>query len=264
MNKIYYLTYATHSERLFDLLKESANRNNINLNIIGFGEKWFGWKNRAQQILNHIKKLDNQQVICHIDGFDSIILGSDNELYEKFINNFKDKKIVFSTDNPSNFFVKYYKLKKFTLCNDIFISAGMYIGYNYYIQELLNKFINSNHSDDQHFFSLLCERDNNIGYDINNLLFYNYQYFENTNNYKYKDNRIVMNNNKPVVISAPGNVDIVNILNNFGYNSNNFKKINPLNYLIKNAKEDYKYLWKEILFIIVLIYVFYNLIKQWF
>ncbi len=73
-----------------------------------------------------------------------------------------------------------------------------------------------------------------------------------------------MNNNKPVVISAPGNVDIVNILNNFGYNSNNFKKINPLNYLIKNAKEDYKYLWKEILFIIVLIYVFYNLIKQWF
>ncbi len=261
MNKIYYLTYATHAERLFDVLKESADRNKINLNIIGFGEKWLGWKNRAKQILNHIKNLDNNQIICHIDGFDSIILGSDDELYEKFINNFKHKKLVFSTDNPSNFIVKYYKLKKFTLCNNIFISAGMYIGYNYYIQELLNKFITSEDNDDQHFFSLLCNNDNSIAYDINNLLFYNYQYLENNENNYYKNNRIVINNNKPVVISAPGNVDIIHILNNFGYNYNNFKKINKIDYFIKNTKEDYKFFWVEFIFIILIIYVFYNLIK---
>lgn len=261
MNKIYYLTYATHSERLFDILIESAEKNNINLNTIGFGDKWLGWKNRAQQILNHIKKLDDNQIICHIDGFDSIILGSDNELYEKFINNFYDKKIVFSNDNTSNIIAKYYKLKKFTLCNDIFISAGMYMGYNYYIQKILTEFINSNDVDDQHFFSLLCKDDINIGYDANNLLFYNYQYFENKNNYKYKANRIIINNNKPIIISAPGNVDIKDILSRFGYSSNNFKNINSIDYLIKNAKDDYKYFWKEILFIILILFILFKLIK---
>jgi hypothetical protein len=260
MNKIYYLTYATHSERLFDILIESAKRHKINLNVIGFGDKWLGWKNRALQILNHIKQLDDNQIICHIDGFDSIILSSDDELYNKFINNFSDKQIVFSADNSSNIIVKYYKLKKFSLCNDTFISAGMYIGYNNYIQKILIEFINSNETDDQHFFSMLCNNDNNIGYDIDNLLFYNYQYFENKNN--YKNNRIIINNNKPVIISAPGNVNIIDILNKYGYNSNNFKNISFIDYLIKNAKDDYKYFWKEIVFIILILFVLFKLIKQ--
>ena len=261
MNKIYYLTYATHSERLFDILIDSAKKNNINLNVIGFGDKWIGWKYRAQQILNHIKKLDNNQIICHIDGFDSIILGSDDELYNTFINNFNDKKIVFSTDNTSNIIVKYYKLKKFTLCNNIFISAGMYIGYNYYIQKILKDFINSNDTDDQHFYSLLCNNDINIGYDKTNLLFYNYQFFENKNNYKYVNNRIIIKNNKPTIISAPGNVNIIDSLSNFGYNYNNFKNISSINYIIRNGKNDYIYFWKEILFIILILFVLFKLIK---
>jgi hypothetical protein len=261
MNNIYYLTYATHSERLFDILLDSAKKNNIKLNVIGFGDKWLGWKNRAQQILNHINKLDKNQIICHIDGFDSIILGSDNELYEKFINNFNNKKIVFSSDNSSNIIVKYYKSKKFSLCNNNFISAGMYIGYNYYVQKILIEFINSNDTDDQRFFSSLCKNDNNIGYDINNLLFYNYQIFENKNNCKYIDNRIIINNNKPVIVSAPGNVNIQVILTKFGYKSNNFKNINFIDYLIKNSKDDYKYFWKEILFIILILFVLFKLIK---
>lgn len=259
MNKIYYLTYATHSERLFDILLESAKRNNIKLDVIGFGDKWIGWKNRAQQILDDIKDLDENQIICHIDGFDSIILGSDDELYEKFINNFNGKKIVFSTDNTQNIIAKYYKLKKFSLCNNNFISAGMYIGYNYYIQKILIEFIKSNDTDDQHFFSMLCNNDNNIGYDDNNLLFYNYQFLDNEK--KYHNNRIIINNNKPVIISAPGNVNIVDILNNFGYSSDNFKNISAIDYLKKNAKDDYKYFWKEILLIILIIFVLFKLIK---
>ena len=212
MNKIYYLTYATHSERLFDLLKESAINNNINLHIIGYGDKWINWKNRAQQILNHIKTLDKNQIICHIDGFDSLILGDDNEIYNKFIDNIGNKKIIFSKDNTTNLIAKYYKLKKFSLCHDVFISAGLYIGYNYYIQELLEKFIDSNVSDDQKFFSSLCSTYDEIGYDINNILFYNYQYFENKFKFIYKNKRLIINNNKPVIISAPGNIKITNIL----------------------------------------------------
>ncbi len=259
MNKIYYLTYATHTERLFNLLKKSAINNNINLNIIGYNNKWNGWKDRAQHILNHIKKLDKNQIICHIDGFDSLILGSDDEIYNKFINMIDNKKIIFSIDKPYNSIATFYKIKKFSLCNNVFISAGLYIGYNYYIQELLEKFINSNDNDDQHFYSSLCHTYNEIGYDTDNELFYNFQHFENKSKLIYENNRLIINNNKPVIVSAPGNTNINNILTNFGYNYNNLK-YNNIKYLIKNIKGDYKYFYFEIIYLIIFIIVIYNLI----
>ena len=259
MNNIIFITYATHSERLFDTLIESSKRNNIDLNILGYGDKWEGWKKRAEKILLFLNKYNDNQLICHIDGFDSIILGSEAELYKKFNKYYKNKKIVFSVDNNSNIIIKYYKNKKFNLCNNNFISAGLFIGYNYYVKKILNEFIKSDYSDDQKFFTSLCNLNDDIGIDDNNILFYNFQYLEN--NYKYKNNRLIINNNKPVIISAPGNVNIVNMLEKFGYNNDNFKNINPINYLIKNTKEDYKYFWKEFLFILLIIIVIYKLIK---
>ena len=57
MNKIIFVSYATHSERLYDTLVESAKRNNINLNVLGYNTKWEGWKKRAETILNFLNTL---------------------------------------------------------------------------------------------------------------------------------------------------------------------------------------------------------------
>ena len=123
MNKIIFITYATHNERLFNILVESSKRNNINLNILGYGDKWKGWRNRANEILIFLNKYDDNQLICHIDGFDSIILGNELELYEKFNKYYKNKKIVFSLDNTSNLIAKYLKKQKFNMCHDNFLSS---------------------------------------------------------------------------------------------------------------------------------------------
>ncbi len=261
MNNIYYLTYATHSERMFDILKESAIRNSINLNIVGYGDKWINWKNRAKSILNHIKKLDNNKIICHIDGFDSIILTNDDEIYNKFINIIGNKKIIFSSDNASNFIVSDFKTRKFGTCHNNLISAGLYIGYNYYIQELLQSFINSNETDDQHYFTLLCETQNEIGYDLEYIIFYNYQAGENNINLKYNNNRLIIKNNKPCIISAPGNINLHDIDKKFGYNYiNKFNIIDDIKYIIKNGKGDVILYWKEIIIILIMIFalVIYN------
>jgi hypothetical protein len=122
--------------------------------------------------------------------------------------NYNKYKIVFSSDETNKIFFRYFKLKKFTLCKQHFISAGLYIGYNYYIQDLLQNFIESDEIDDQRFFSLLCEN-NNIGIDTNNIIFYNYQFFEIIGD--YKDNRLHINKNTPCIISAPGDVNISNM-----------------------------------------------------
>jgi len=259
MNDIYFITYATHSERLFPILLDSCKKNNINLNIIGYGDKWINWKNRALNILNHIKTLDPNIIICHIDGFDSIILSNKEEIYEKFKKYYSDKKIVFSLDTTNNIFVRYIKLKKFTLCKNTFISAGLYIGYNYYIQYLLNEFIKSDDYDDQHFFSILCNNLSDMEID-NNIIFYNYQYFDSIN-LKYIDNRLYIDNKMPCIISAPGNVNINNILKKFNYSYLSNNKNNTIEYFIRNNK-DILFIFKyEFIILILTIFILYNLVK---
>jgi len=257
-NMIYFITYATHSERLYDILIDSAKRNNIKLNVIGMGDVWIGWKNRAQKILDHLKTIDRNMIICHIDGFDSVILGNELEIYNKFITNYKNNKIVFSSDETNNIFMIYFKFKKFTLCRNNFISAGLYIGYNYYIQDLLQRFIDSNETDDQRFFSMLCENNNDIGIDLNNIIFYNYQFFEN--NGEYNNNRLYINNNTPSIISAPGDINITKILNNVGYN---YTKENSktIEYFVRNFMGTVKYFYVDIIIIIIFLFCLYKLMK---
>ncbi len=132
---INYITYATHSERLYPILIESSIKHNINLHVIGYGNKWVGWKDRAQHILNYLNTIDNNAIVCHLDGFDSIILGSNNEIYEKLIQYSNMYDIVFSSDNNDNMFIKYFKMKKFKICRNNFISAGLYIGYKFKFKE---------------------------------------------------------------------------------------------------------------------------------
>ena len=73
---------------------------------------------------------------------------------------------------------------------------------------------------------------------------------------------MIINNIKPVIISAPGNVNINKALNKLGYNFDDKSKfINNINYLINNTKNDYKIFWKELIILIIIIYILYKLIK---
>ncbi len=252
-SNIYFITYATHSERLFNILLESAERNKIKLNVIGMGDIWKGWKNRARQILNHLKTLDDNMIICHIDGFDSVILSNQQEIYNKFMANYKDNKIVFSLDNTNNFLIKFFKLRKFSLCRKEFISAGLYIGYNYYIQHLLDLFIKSDETDDQRFFSSLCKDDNQIEIDIQNIIFYNYKYLQNEG--EYKNNRFYIGNSMPCIISAPGGVNIKKILSNFNYKPCK-ENDTSIKYYIRNFTGTIKYFYIEIIIIVLLVFLY--------
>jgi len=144
------------------------------------------------------------------------------------------------------------------MCKNHFISAGLYIGYNYYIQYLLQEFIESNETDDQRFFSMLCKNNNDIGIDLDNIIFYNYKYL--IDNGYYKDSRLHVNNNIPSIISAPGGVNITKILNNFGYN---YTKENntTIEYFARNFMGTIKYFYVEIFFIIILLFCLYKLMK---
>jgi len=147
------------------------------------------------------------------------------------------------------------------MCNNNYISAGLYIGYNYYVKYILHKFINSDYEDDQEYFTSICNNDNNIGIDTN-ILFYNYQYNIN-NNHQYKNNRLIISNNKtytmPIIISAPGNVDLTKILTHFNYNIK-YKQISLLSYIYRNKQNLFNLFKVELLFLILLLFCIYKIL----
>ena len=52
----YIITYATHSEKYFNLLKSYPN-----LVILGYGKKWTGLHNKVEGVYHFVKKL-NQMI----------------------------------------------------------------------------------------------------------------------------------------------------------------------------------------------------------
>ncbi len=78
------ITVATHSQAYFPVLKESARKNNINLVVLGWGEKWagFGWK--LKLLKDYLYTLSHDEIILVLDAFDTIIISNTNEIIKKF------------------------------------------------------------------------------------------------------------------------------------------------------------------------------------
>jgi hypothetical protein len=76
------ITVATHSQAYFPALKDSARRYNVDLIVLGWGEKWlgFGWKLRM--IRDYLKSLSGDEIVMVIDAFDTLITSDVNEIDE--------------------------------------------------------------------------------------------------------------------------------------------------------------------------------------
>jgi len=78
------ITVATHSQAYFPILQESARRNNIDLIILGWGDKWagFGWK--LKLIRNYLQSLNYDEIVLVLDAFDTFIASDVKEIIKKY------------------------------------------------------------------------------------------------------------------------------------------------------------------------------------
>jgi hypothetical protein len=69
--------------------------------VLGFNEKWNGFTQRIFDIQKYLISLrNNNEIVCFVDGFDCLVLGSSTELLEKY-NMFNTDKVLFSADTDS-------------------------------------------------------------------------------------------------------------------------------------------------------------------
>jgi hypothetical protein len=149
------VTVATHSERYFPVLQESCKRYNSKLDVLGWGEKWqgFGW--RFQLVKDFIVDLDDNEVVCFIDGYDVLLLRpiEEMELKFKFLFPPTKSKIVIAHDDIQGLFM--------TLCSEIAfyknvnvfrekrMNAGTYMGYVKDVKRMFDELKVKSDDDDQ-------------------------------------------------------------------------------------------------------------------
>lgn len=243
------ITVANKKAFYFDYLKQSIKKNNGELIVLGFGQEWKGliWKFK---ILNeYLYTLNEDDIICFIDGFDVICTRDLNELYNVYNNITKITKckIIAAFDYiPSKIQSFLYKLYFQEDITKPCINSGTYIGK---VKDIILMFQRmnimslSNYDDDQILFNKYYNYTDNIIYnDINAEIFCAIgASFEDIINYvDIKNNMVFYNNNRPFFIHAAGSGNLDNIIKKLGYKMDNdvfpLIKLNMTNKIIKTAK----------------------------
>ena len=166
---IHFVTYATHSEGMFEKLVN--NKFGIHVDVVGWGTKYTGHTDKYRGVLDYLKSKKDDDIVCFVDGFDSEFVKPEKDIYLRFMES--GSKVIFSEDGVP---LKYAMFMKFIFppCkNGLTLNTGMYMGYVKYIKVLLQDALDATCKDDQLIMSRLCERHDFIDIDTKHTLFKN-------------------------------------------------------------------------------------------
>lgn len=271
------VTVATKSDKYFPSLIESCKRNNYDITVLGWGQKWQGFTWRFNLMLEYLATLDDSEVVCFIDAYDVIMLQPSDILENKFIDNYRKtgKGIILTRDKALNPLFELGGFLSYGSCHGVRINAGTYIGFAGSIKDMLKSLCTdfdcrNPRADDQIFITKYCQKNyNTIDIDINANFFMvivegpNIDADPTKHSITFENGEIVYNKNvKPCVLHAPFQTNINTILQNIGYDGINITYDHMWKYIF--VAHIHKFIF-IIVFIIVLIliYVFYiNLTKQ--
>ena len=283
------VTVATHPDRYFNSLLDSAKKNNIDITVLGMGQKWQGFKWKLTLMKDFLKNNKPDEIIVFIDAFDVIFLQDLKKLKDEFIKAKKlhDFKIFIGVDSDLESPIFQYSYDKIFMVknNPYRLNAGVYIGYAKDILDVIEEIDRTNVeniTDDQvllvkeyirnpktFYFdtkrTVILNQFGNIIDGKIDLKKYGYKF-------EVKDGKTMLlneNNESPVILHAPGNGNIDEIVEKMGYTLDDNYKFNRHEYLYNVTKYQIKHIYDEItlsiiiiIIIIVLLIIFYTVYKK--
>ena len=272
MDKLHIVTVATDPKYYFPYLVESCKKNGKELEVLGMGEVWQGFNWKYLKMIEYLKILPMDDVVCFIDGYDVICCRNLNQLLDQF-KEIKERtgcKLVVAEDKKST--MMSVSVLFFGTCNNNNINSGTYIGYVKDILEIIQKIYElnpKNDADDQVLMTQYCKKNKEEFYcDVESKLFLALVYpleeldkyveiDENTHVLKYQSS-------EPFFVHAPGYGYLENVIRKLGYNIDQNKIKNELFQNIIEKKGllylkyiilDY-YIWILVLFFLIYIFNF--------
>jgi hypothetical protein len=259
------VTVATHIDGYMPWLVESSKRYNIDLVVLGLGEKWEGYNWKFLKMKEFLKSSDPEEVICFIDAYDVIVLRDLSPMKKDFLEfcEITGKKIVVGCDQPKPLYMKTLAYFTFGKCDGDMLNSGSYIGK---AGDLLNMITemqtianNNPKVDDQVLLKDWCNFNTESVYiDCENTFFLvtGDPYFE-----------LELDNKKnPYILHAPGNTYINNIIEDLGYTMSDDQKDYIDEYHQKAIAKKVKYYSSfpiyKIVFLIVIFVILYRFFKN--
>lgn len=273
------VTVATHKERYFPYLEQSAKRYGHDLVVLGWGQKWQGFAWRFQLMNDYLAKLSDDEIVCFTDAYDVIILEGPDEIERKFKAMVGDRKdqIVISEDRSNNKGMLYLMTNKlcFYDCYGRYINAGTYIGYAAGIRNLFSKmcsdFTCNADSNDQALLQQYCQKSPDTYYidKSSNIFLVICDLFNPvdlvTESLSIKDGRLSYKGVFPSIFHATGNANIDDILMKLGYDLSEYSanSEDKMAYIMKNVVHFTKGLFLQYLKQIILVaFILYLYIYQ--
>jgi len=284
MTNVKIVTVATESQYYFPYLIETIKKNNGDIDVLGYKKEWQGFTWRYELMINYLKNIDFNDIVCFVDGYDVICVRDLTDLKTSFLElkrEYKCKIIVSEHKHISrhnNFIHQAY----FGSCNKQLINAGTYIGY---VKDILTIITNmyqlssSNASDDQILMTKYCQQNPSDFYiDTKSEIFLvlDLPYNEVTDQITIKNNNIYYKNKRPFFIHGAGSTYLDDILLKLGHKDINVKDslredyykkiamyIHPSIYNIfikyNNVSSNEKYMYCLIfIFLVIIIYIVYK------
>ena len=223
-SKIYIVTVATEIKYYMKYLIESIKKNNGELIILGLGETWKGYNWKFKMIVDFLKKINLEDIVCFIDGYDVICTRNLDDLKNTFINirNREEIKIIVGHDKVVNPIYNLFQYLYFGYCKNDYINSGTYIGYVKDLLEILELIYNNNpfnNRDDQILLTDYCsKKPENIYIDNNCEIFLvlSHPFNELTENISFVNNELIYNNSRPFFIHGPASTYLDNIIRRIG------------------------------------------------
>lgn len=223
-------TYATHSQGLFEDLRENGFHE---VRVVGFGSKWKGFMDKFSGIHDAIVADDvpDEEIVVFLDGFDSRIRLDPQLAVEKYEKGFPDRPVLVS--RHGNMFsstplreMEAYALQKIFLGE---LNSGMYMGPAKRIRAMLSECLQTNASDDQRAINMVKNSGNvHIVVDQNDTIFENLSY-------EKRGPKCTSGETNAAFVSCPGELSVDRY---------------------RRAVYEYvPYLWKEILLLVLLLLI---------
>lgn len=231
---LYIITYTTHSSGYFPLIEDHPD-----LKILGFGDQWSSWFHRTQAILKFCNSLSDNDLLCCIDGFDTVFNQCGYHLVREISERFKNYNcdILFSLDRKSKTAIEEYLIRrKFGKCFGHLLNAGLYIGKPRKIEKFWEDL--QIDDDDQRYAAHRCHvvQDTiSVKVDSDQTIFLNY----NDDEYYVRDERLILtySGSSPTIISGPAKKDLSKIIKDLNLTKCPHVKVTSVDNILKHNKK---------------------------
>lgn len=225
MSKLHLVTVATHSEGYLPVLEQQVKEKGMELKKLGWGKEYAGHFMKDLEMMEFLEKdARSGDLVIFVDGFDSLMLGDQEEIVQKFQDT--GAKMLFSVENVTPL-LSFIHAAVFERVAGKYINSGLYMGERDFMLKFLKDIYpeggNFNRESNQknwcnqlHKLELKNGLEG-IELDVDSKIFLNHSF--TTGNYpKMKDGRVVLKNVvKPCFIQGNGKENMDWVINKTGH-----------------------------------------------